>query len=86
MGWGLVPEPPGRAGGMLPTALVSLPAATARIGPSGLPLTGQTPSERQLLLLGSYVALTAREQNVRKGISLPFPLPENDFSPTPCKT
>lgn len=46
---------------------------------------GGANRERQLLLLGSYSAFTAGEQNVRRGISLPFPLPENS-SPTPCKT
>lgn len=75
----------GRAGGVLPTAPVSAPVTTARTGASGLPLTGRTPGGRQLLLLGSSLALPAGEQNVHRGISLPFPLPENDFSPTPYK-
>lgn len=68
VGWGLVPEPLGRAGGMLPTAPVSLPPATARTGPSGLPWTGQTvPSQREAAavtgkLFGVYSWGTERSQ------------------------
>lgn len=64
-GRGLTLEPPGQS-----SLTVSVSNCT-----SGLCLgTNFAPnSQRQMLLLGSYLAFTAREQSVRGGLSLPFP-------------
>lgn len=65
-GMGSVPEPLGRAGGMLPTAPAS--PSPARTGPSGLPLAGQTVlSQREAAalagkLFGFYSRGTERSQ------------------------
>lgn len=74
-----------RAGGMLPTAPVSLPATTARIGPSGLPLTGQTvPSQREAAAVtGELLGVHSRGTERSRGNFPTFPLARKEFLTNP---